>query len=335
MGRSSSTKHDETTPLLPPKRSTDAPSPKSFLGLFSPNVRPYLEIIRLDKQTGTKLMFFPFAWGLTMAAYRVELPLKQYWVELLKYLFGAFILRASAVTINDIFDRDVDAKVERTKLRPLPSGRISVFAASVYLIIQYIIGICFLYFTRHGLAFYVALFQFLPLFAIYPLLKRFTHWPQAWLGLAMNFGFITSWIATTDSIEPYLFVTIMTACWCWTVMYDTIYACQDIKDDIKSGVHSTAILFGSWIKIILKLLAVTFVAMLGIAGYLNHQGPFFFTLSVGGTALQLVWRFSTLDLENNEHCWRDFNRNGQVCYLVWFGLFADYLTKTGILNFLL
>jgi 4-hydroxybenzoate polyprenyltransferase len=276
-------------------------------------------------------MFFPFAWGLTMGAYRIGLRVDHYWADLPKYLVGAFILRGSAVTVNDIFDRHVDANVERTKHRPLPSGRVSVFGATIFLLVQYAIGIIFLYFTQKGLALYVALFQLLPLFAIYPLLKRITYWPQAFLGIAMNFGFITSWIATTGSIDKYLILTVMTGCWFWTVMYDTIYACQDRADDIKAGVSSTAVLFGSWVRPIMKLFAAIFVSLLAVAGYLNQQGPFYFVLSVGGTAVQLIWRFSTLDLDVDQHCWRDFNRNAKLGWIIWVGLLLDYVTKAGVI----
>ncbi|KAF8625853.1 hypothetical protein AX17_006749 [Amanita inopinata Kibby_2008] len=326
--RSSST---ETTLLL--HKTHVLPGPKFPLGLFPPSTRPYLELIRLEKPTGTILMFWPFAWGLTMAAYRTSLSLETYWTNIFKCLFGAFILRCSACTINDIFDREMDAGVERTRNRPLASGRISVFSASAYLTVQYLIGIVFFYYTTTGLAFYVALFQLLPLFAIYPLLKRVTHWPQAWLGFAMNFGFITAWVSTTGTIDTYLLLAAMTGCWCWTMVYDTIYACQDIRDDVKMGIRSTAILFGTWIRPLLMACAIVFVAMLGVAGYVNGQGVAYYALSVGGTAAHLTWQFLTVDLEVPSSCWRNFNRNGQLGWVVWSGLMFDYLFMIKLIRF--
>jgi len=267
--------------------------------------------------------------------------------------------------------------LERTKNRPLASGRVSVFGATVYLAIQYIIGIVFFYFTVHGVA-YVLFNHFCPVtnliftfqvcgrslpasstvstspsysavkshysfsrFAIYPLLKRVTYWPQAWLGIAMNFGFITAWVATTGTLDRTLLPVAMTAYWWYVVLFqtgpeahrdscilagrccmvrasllpcissvnrliyppDTIYACQDIKDDLKMGVRSTAILFGSWIRPLLICCAVIFVAMLAGAGFINQQGPAYFVLSVGGTAAHLLWQFLTVDLEVPESCW--------------------------------
>ncbi|KIM88070.1 hypothetical protein PILCRDRAFT_95692 [Piloderma croceum F 1598] len=277
------------------------------------NVRPYLELIRLEKPTGTILMFWPFAWGLTMAAYKRELTIDAYLLDLTKSLCAAFIVRSSACTVNDIFDRELDAGVERTKNRPLASGRISILAAVAYLIMQYVIGI--------------AMFM---TFAVYPLLKRVTHWPQAWLGFSMNFGFVVAWTATTDSIDWNVNATMMSACW-WYVPH-TIYACQDKKDDVKMGIHSTALLFGYWIRPLLVACAVTFVVMLTWAGILNDQGHAYFILSVGGTAVHLVWQFSTVDLEEPSSCWINFQRNGHLGWTVWGGMMLDYLVRIEVPN---
>ncbi|KAF7344104.1 4-hydroxybenzoate polyprenyltransferase, mitochondrial [Mycena venus] len=276
-----------------------------------------------------------------MAAYTSNLPLYEYTSDLVKALVGAFLLRGSACTINDIFDREVDAGVERTKHRPLASGRISVLAATLYLMAQYILAISFFYFTECGLAFWVALFQLIPLqvwplvchpmiligyrFAIYPLLKRVTHWPQAWLGFAMNFGFITSWISVLGTVNYPVLSVAMASCWCWTMLYDTIYACQDIQDDIKMGVRSTSILFGTWIRPLLIACGFTFAVTLAAAGVLNGQGISYFVISVGGTAAHLVWQLMAVDLDIPTSCGQNFNRNGQLGWIVWGGLVLDYM----------
>ncbi|KAJ7616478.1 4-hydroxybenzoate polyprenyl transferase [Roridomyces roridus] len=297
------------------------------LGLASENFRPYLELIRVQKPTGTVLMFWPFAWGLTMAAHATLLDPRLYALNLAKMLLGAFLVRSSACTVNDIFDCEMDAGVERTKNRPLPSGRISVTAATLFLVAQYIVAVGFFYLTEHDLAFWVALFQLLPLFVIYPLLKRVTHWPQAWLGFAMNFGLITAWISICESVDYPVLSVGMASCWCWTMLYDTIYACQDIEDDLKMGVRSTAILFGTWIRLLLVCCGVAFVSTLAGAGYLNAQGPAFFLISVGGTAIHLVWQYYTVDLEVPTSCWTNFKRNGHLGWLVWGGLVLDYVLQ--------
>ncbi|CAK5284701.1 unnamed protein product [Mycena citricolor] len=288
-------------------------------------VRPYLELIRFEKPTGTILMFWPFAWGLTMAAYRTGLPLTDFLHGLGRALVGAFLLRSSACTVNDILDRDMDAGVERTRNRPLPSGAISPSAATVYLFVQYGLGCAFFWYTETGLAFWIALFQLIPLFAVYPLLKRITHWPQAWLGFAMNFGFVTAWISVTQSADLSVLPAAMASCWFWTMLYDTVYACQDLKDDVKVGVRSTALLFGTWIRPLLVSCGVLFVVMLACAGVLNAQGPMFFLVSVGGTCVHLLWQYSTVDLGVPKSCWLNFTRNGHLGWIIWSGLVLDYV----------
>ncbi|KAE9409796.1 UbiA prenyltransferase [Gymnopus androsaceus JB14] len=277
-------------------------------------------------------MFWPFAWGLTMAAYSVKMPWNTYSFSLMQCLFGAFIVRSSACTINDIFDRKMDAGVERTKNRPLASGRISVFAASIYVLIQYAIGIAWFYLTVEDLALWVALVQLLPIFAIYPLLKRVTYWPQAWLGFAMNFGFVTAWVSTTNTFNAPLLVTAMAGCWCWTMLYDTIYACQDIEDDLKMGVRSTAILFGSRIRPLLIACGCSFVILFCGAGMLNDQGPAFYIVSVGGLILHLIRQWKSVDLEIPDSCWANFNSNGQLGWIIWLGLFIDYLLSLQLMQ---
>lgn len=260
-----------------------------------------------------------------MAAYRIRLSFGEYALGLGKCFVGAFLLRCSACTVNDIFDREVDAAVERTRSRPLPSGIISAPAAIYYLMVQYVLGVLFFAWTVHGVALYIALFQLLPLFAIYPLLKRITYWPQAWLGFAMNFGFITAWVATTDSFDLSIVAVAITGCWCWTMLYDTVYACQDIKDDIKAGVRSTAILFGSWIRPLLVACGLTFVVAMALVGYLNGQGLAFYMISVGGALVHLLVQYMTVDLGVPRSCWENFKQNGHMGWIVWAGMMLDYV----------
>ncbi|KAF7360710.1 4-hydroxybenzoate polyprenyltransferase, mitochondrial [Mycena venus] len=306
---------------------SEKPVLKFPLGLVSEGVRPYLELIRLEKPTGTILMFWPFIWGLTMAAYTVGLPLNAYFAGVGKAFVAAFLLRSSACTINDIFDRKMDAGVERCKTRPLASGRISVVAATLYLLSQYAAGVAFFLKTEQGFPLQVALFQLIPLFGIYPLMKRVTYWPQAWLGFAMNFGFITAWVSVTGTVNYPIIAAAMASTWCWTMLYDTIYACQDMKDDIKVGVRSTAILFGTWLRPLLVLFGIVFVSLLAVAGSFNGQGTPYFVVSIGGTLLHLIWQFRTVDLDVPKSCWRNFNSNGELGWIVWGGLMLDYVLR--------
>ncbi|KAI0298354.1 4-hydroxybenzoate polyprenyl transferase [Multifurca ochricompacta] len=322
----------EKFPLL---KTSPPPEKLPFpLGLVSPGVRPYLELIRFHKPTGTILMFWPFAWGLTMAAYHTSLDLQTFWTEMLKFLIAAFIVRGSACTINDIFDRDFDAGVERTKGRPLASGRVSVFAAVIYLIFQYLAGI-FLYLPYKDVAFWAAITQLLPLFIIYPLMKRITYWPQAWLGIAMNFGLVVAWVAITNEVDLQLLTLLMVGSWGWTMHYDTIYACQDRKDDVKVGVKSTAVMLGDFVRPFTFSCAVLFVSTLAYAGILNEQTPYFFYISIGGTSLHLIWQYVTVDLNSPDSCGLNFIRNGHMGWVTWAGLMIDYLVKIDKLPFAL
>ncbi|KAJ7213517.1 UbiA prenyltransferase family [Mycena pura] len=309
---------------MPSQTTAKKPTPTSTaLGFVPEGFRPYLELIRVEKVFPLSWLCLP--WGLTMAAYTVGLPPNAYFTQLAKALASAFLLRSSGCTINDIFDRNLDAGVQRSKTRPLPSGRISVLAATLYLFMQYALGVAFFYYTERGLALRVALFQLLPLPAVYPLLKHVTYWPQAWLALVMNLGFVTAWISVKGTVNYPLLMVALTSGWCWTMLYDTIYACQDIRDDVKMGVHSTAILFGSWIRPVLIMLGIAFVSMLAVAGVLNGQSMPYFLVSVGGTVLHLVWQVRTVDLQNPESCRKNFNSNGKLGLIVWGGLMLDYV----------
>ncbi|KAF8827146.1 hypothetical protein HHX47_DHR5001046 [Lentinula edodes] len=165
---------------------------------------------------------------------------------------------------------------------------------------------------------------------------------NAWLGFAMNFGLMTAWVSTTNTFDTPILVTAMAACWCWTMLYDTIYACQDIEDDVKMGIRSTAILFGSYIRPLLIACGCSFIVLLCGAGILNGQGPAFYTLSVGGLLLHLIRQWWTVDLEIPKSCWgkdvamvfphiidcnipiANFNSNGQLGWIIWLGLVIDY-----------
>nr|WGM49227.1 UbiA prenyltransferase [Boreostereum vibrans] len=315
---------DAHTPLIQAQaRTAKLPFP---LGLCSERVRPYVELIRFQKPTGSILMFWPFAWGLTLAAFRTDMPQGKYWTELAISVVAAVIVRGSACTINDIFDREYDAGVERTKGRPLASGRISVLAASLYLLVQYLLGIA-LFALYNKPAFIAGLIQLLPLFIVYPLMKRITHLPQAWLGICMNFGLIVSWAAVTGGFDVRLLVVLMVGAWGWTMHYDTIYACQDRRDDVKVGVKSTAILLGDYAGPVCFALSMMFVGMLAYAGVLNSQSPYYFIISVGGTAAHIIYQYALVDLQVPTSCGRFFDMNGRMGIITWLGMLVDYLVK--------
>ncbi|KAJ7191422.1 UbiA prenyltransferase family-domain-containing protein [Mycena pura] len=326
MDHYSAAENLKETTLLLTHHVAPKPNPTFPLGLVPAPWRPYLELIRIEKPTGTMLMFWPGAWSLTMAAYAARAPPAAYACALGKTLVGAFVLRSAACTVNDIVDREVDAGVERTRTRPLPSGRVSVRAAALYLLVQYALGTAFFYATTRGGAFWVALAQLVPMrvFAVYPLLKRVTHWPQAWLGLAMNGGLVTAWLELAPDADYVVLGTALASCWCWTMLYDTIYACQDLADDARLGVRSSALRLGARVRSALLACGGAFVLLLAGAGAANAHGAPFFVGAVGGAAAHLVWQAKTVDLAVPRSCGETFRRNAQLGGIVWAGLVLDY-----------
>jgi len=274
---------------------------------------------------GSTHLFWPAAWGFILGA-RDNRP---EWTELGTMMailfFSATLLHCAACVINDICDIDFDRQVERTKNRPLASGAVSVPAAWVFLLIQ--VGIFFWLLSYvNTTSFYVGTFGVFPLHALYPLMKRVTMWPQAWLGLAMNWGLPTAWLITSPAdVKSSPMWALTFGAFCWTILYDTIYACQDRKDDVKAGVKSTALLFGDWVKQILGIFAVAFVATLAYAGYQTNQSWVYFTISVGGCAAHLLWQLVTLDPDVPEDCWAKFDSNGTLGFIVAGGMVAEWI----------
>ncbi|KAJ7242034.1 4-hydroxybenzoate polyprenyl transferase [Mycena rebaudengoi] len=271
------------------------------------------------------LVFWPYAWGLTMTARAVMLPFPRFCYLLLCGFIGAALSHRSAGCVwNDILDRKFDRQVERTKLRPIASGRISVLAAVAFLWAH--LGIMlWMVWDVNSLAWKIATVTMFPLAGLYPLMKRITDWPQAWLGISMNAGVAMAWAFLTGSI-PRSAISLFAGTWAWTIWYDTIYACQDKKDDVKAGIKSTALLFGSSVKVVLAFFASLMMSGLVGAGVLNnHQLPYFI-FSVFGASIYLAVQLYAVDTDSPKSCWRAFHRNGfNLGALIWTGFLADYI----------
>ena len=208
---------------------------RGFIGALPPRLRPWASLIRLDRPIGTWLLFWPCAWSVALAGVGGRWDLFP-WL-----LLGAFAMRSAGCAYNDLVDRDLDAQVERTRLRPLASGRVSVTGAWALIGLLCAIGLLvLLQLTRTAQLVAVAS---LALVAAYPFMKRITWWPQAWLGLVFGWGALIGWPAVTGSLGwPPLLLWLGTVC--WVLGYDTLYAIQDQEDDALVGVKSTARLFG-------------------------------------------------------------------------------------------
>ncbi|KAJ7777622.1 UbiA prenyltransferase family-domain-containing protein [Mycena maculata] len=294
---------------------------------LKPRWQYYFELTRLGGfPFGTQFIFWPSAWGVGMAAYSKDLPMESFITHTVMFALGSTVLHAAACVLNDICDRHIDRKVERTKHRPLASGVVSVSGATALLFSFLSATLVMLSFANSDVFMY-ALVGIFPLHGLYPLMKRWTSWPQIWLGLAMGWGLFPGWISVNQNLKYDVIGVFYLGSVCWTVVYDTIYACQDRKDDLRAGVGSAAVILGSWVRPILAIFASTFIACMIYAGIHNHNGPYFFTVSVGGAALFFLWVFSTWKVDDNEDCLSKITANGNMGVIIWSGIFLDYYLK--------
>jgi 4-hydroxybenzoate polyprenyltransferase len=300
-------------------KTTDAVA-RSWVESVSPALQPYLRLMRLDRPIGTWLLFWPGVFGLVMGAAAQGRPFDSWndvWFVAL-FGIGAIIMRGAGCTFNDIVDRDIDAKVARTRARPVASGVISVKRAVIFLAAQCLIGlVVLLQFNLFAIELGAAS---LVLVAIYPFMKRVTWWPQAWLGLTFNWGALLGFAAQTGRVDA-ADMLLYAGCFFWTLGYDTIYAHQDVEDDALIGVKSTARLFGKdsprWI---LLFYAAAF-ALISTAGLSEHLGPWFL-LFMFAPILHFFWQVRALRIENAQNCLEVFRSNRDAGGLVAVALFV-------------
>ncbi len=288
--------------------------PASWVEHMPPRLRPWLQLMRLDRPVGTWLLFWPCVMGLLLGAAAEErrfLEWRDYYYVIL-FAVGALVMRGAGCTFNDIIDRDIDAQVARTRGRPIPSGAITTRQALILLAGLCLIGlVILLQFSWFAVVLGAAS---LLLVAAYPFMKRITWWPQAWLGLTFNWGALLGFAAQTGRLD--LGVAMLYAGLIfWTLGYDTIYAHQDKDDDELIGVKSTARLFGADSrKWILRFYAASFTLILA-AGFTEHAGwPFAFVMLAAGA--HLLWQVRTLDINSSENCLRVFRSNRDTGALI-------------------
>jgi len=274
--------------------------------------RPYLRLSRADRPIGTWLLLLPCWWGLLLAALaHREFGLKEVWI-LVGCAIGAWLMRGAGCTWNDITDRDFDGRVARTRSRPIPSGQVGPRQAAVWMCAQALAAFGILL-TLHPTAIYLGIGS-LALVCIYPFAKRFTWWPQVFLGLAFNWGALLAWAAQSGSLS-WAPVLLYLAGIAWTVFYDTIYAHQDKEDDELIGVKSTARLFGADSAHYLRLfLAAAVVLMLAafILALVPQTNILALTVALGGPwafGWHMVWQMRRLDVDDPDRCLRLFRSN--------------------------
>ena len=279
-------------------------------------VKLFIELTRLKKPIGYMLLFWPCAWGLTLA-YDFSTNLNIYFFYLLLFFLGSVLMRSAGCIVNDILDKEFDAKVFRTKDRPIASGKVSIklgiFYSLLLCFLALLVLLNFNYFTI------ILALGSMPLAFTYPLMKRFTYWPQLFLGITFNYGLILGWTAVKGQVDPVIVVFYIGAIF-WTLGYDTIYGFQDIKDDEIIGLKSTSIKFKNKPYLLLFSCYSIFLLSLIITSYFMELNK----LSLSAFFLLLMqmyyFQLNKLDINNPSSCLRIFKSNNYLGFIVFFGL---------------
>ncbi len=305
-------------------RVADAPSDNWVYRVLPRPLWPYAQLARWDRPIGWQLLMWPCFWSAALAANADVAPDGGFSLELkLAHLFlffvGAVAMRGAGCTYNDLVDHRIDMEVARTRSRPLPSGRVSRLEAKIFLVAQALVGLLVLL-QFNTFTIWLG-FSSLLIVAVYPFAKRFTDWPQFFLGLAFSWGALMGWAALFGSLDwPAIWLYL--AAILWTIGYDTIYAHQDKEDDALVGVRSTARLFGDYTKLWLSVIyagAMLFLLLafatgqVGILGYLG--------LVVVG--LMFAWQIIALDTDDPDLCLRLFKFNSRIGAVIFLALVAS------------
>ena len=276
----------------------------------------FIELTRLKKPIGFMLLFWPCAWGLTLA-YDFSNDLKNYFFYLILFFLGAVLMRSAGCIVNDILDKEYDKKVERTQNRPIASNNISVKVG-----ILYSATLCFLallvLLNFNKITIVLALGS-MPLAFTYPLMKRFTYWPQLFLGITFNYGLILGWTAVNSQINLIPVLLYFGAIF-WTLGYDTIYGYQDIKDDEIIGLKSTSIKFKNNPIKFLSVCYLVFLIIILIIGLLMDLNKFFYVIFIIIFLQMFYFQIKKLDIENKFSCLNIFKSNNFLGLLVFLSL---------------
>jgi len=282
------------------------------------SLRPYLRLARADRPIGSWLLLIPCWWSSALAAIAAGQSVPNLW-HLVLFAIGAVVMRGAGCTWNDLTDRDLDAKVERTRSRPIPSGQVTPKQAFAFLVVQALVGLAvLLQFNTFTIATGIAS---LATVVVYPFLKRVTYWPQVGLGLAFSWGALMGWPAVFGRLDAPALV-LYAGSICWVIAYDTIYAHQDSEDDALIGIKSTALLFAEKTKLALTIFFGLAVLLIGLAGWLANAGlPF--ALGLAAFAAHLAWQVRRLDTSDPALCLRLFKSNRDAGLILFAGMLLD------------
>ena len=281
----------------------------------------FIDLTRIKKPIGYMLLFWPCAWGLTIA-YDFSANLNNYFFYLLLFFFGAVLMRSAGCIINDILDKEFDKKVFRTKDRPIASGKISVKLGITYALILCFCALLILL-NFNTITIMLAIGS-MPLAFTYPLMKRFTYWPQLFLGITFNFGLLLGWTSINESLNILPIFFYIGAIF-WTLGYDTIYGFQDIKDDEIIGLKSTSIKFkNNPHAFIFFCYSIFSISLLSI-GYLMELNNFYFITLILIFTHMFIFQIKTLKIKNQKSCLRIFKSNNFLGLLIFLSLFFGKL----------
>lgn len=275
-------------------------------------LKDFFYLMRLHKPIGTFLLLWPTLWGLWLAGNGHQPNI----IILIIFILGVILMRAAGCIINDIADRDFDAHVERTRERPLATGKISTQAALILFIVLLSLAFGLVLFLNKLTILLAIIGAMLTL--IYPFMKRFTHLPQLGLGMAFAWGVPMAFAAETQHVSGAAWIVFLAAV-IWPVIYDTMYAMVDRTDDIKIGIRSTAILFGSYDRIIIGLLQIIFLGLLGLVGYLFKLDElYFFSLCCAG--LLFIYQQILIKKTDRAAYFKAFLNNNWVGLIIFLGI---------------
>ena len=281
----------------------------------------FIELTRLKKPIGFMLLFWPCIWGLTIV-YDFNGDLKKYFFYSFLFLAGAILMRSAGCIVNDIVDKNFDKKVERTKNRPIASGKISVKLASIYALS--LCAIAFLVLINFNNFTIIMAMLSMPLAFTYPLMKRITYWPQLFLGITFNYGLVLAWISITNEISIIPIIFYIGAIF-WTLGYDTIYGYQDIKDDEIIGVKSTSIKFKNSPKKFLFVSYSIFIISLILTGLFMNFKIFYFMFLIVPIFQLLKVQIKDLDISDTQDCLGKFKSNNTLGLIIFVNILIGKL----------
>ena len=276
------------------------------------NLKLFIELTRLDKPIGYMLLFWPCVWGLTLV-YDFNSEINTYFKYLIFFLLGSILMRSAGCIVNDIADKKFDQKVERTKNRPIASEKISIKLALLYALV--LCFCAFLILINFNLFTIVLALASMPFAFSYPLMKRFTYWPQLFLGITFNYGLVLAWISINNSISLTPIMFYIGAIF-WTLGYDTIYGYQDIKDDEIIGIKSTSIKFKNNPKTFLTLCYSFLLISLILIGVLMNFNNIFYLFLIIPFCHLFFYQINFLNIDKPEDCLKIFKSNNILGLIV-------------------